>query len=277
MLLVDAIRSHAKTIDLPSGGRGDVIDIASIAKIAQKNGIAGHIVEAEALGLDIYPTRYLRNHQSINPAQQKKLLESTIVQVGLGGLGGSLLDIFLRTGVGTIRCADGDSFEESNLNRQALSTPANTGLPKAEAAHLRGRELNPSISLDARNEFLTSETLPGFVQGADVIIDALGGLETRPALQAAAANADAPLVTGALAGWTGYVSVVHPGQPGPADIMGTDNGAEEQLGCPAPAVTLFASLIACEAIRLLINDRLKPSPSMLIIDLQSMTFERVQL
>jgi molybdopterin/thiamine biosynthesis adenylyltransferase len=275
--LADDIKAKATTIDLPYGERGNVIDLTDVAGIATANNMPGHTVEAQALRMGIHPKRYLRNQQSISMAQQADLLESTIAQIGLGGLGGTLLELFLRTGIGSIRCADGDAFEETNLNRQALSTIDTLGVSKTEAAIRRKDEINPSISLKTCNQFLTAKTLPTFLEGADIAIDALGGLETRPALQSAAAKADIPLITGALAGWTGYVSVVMPGFPGPADIMGTDNGAEEQLGCPAPAVTFFASLMASELINILTEKNPPTSPSILLVDLQNLTFDRVQL
>ena len=120
-------------------------------------------------------------------------------------------------------------------------------------------------------------SLPDFLENCHVAIDALGGLKTRLALQKAAAKADVPLVTGALAGWTGYVSVVMPGQSGPADIMGQNNAAEETLGCPSPAVTLVASLMATETIRILSGFPSSIAGKILIIDLQSFTFETIVL
>ncbi len=275
--LAKAIQQRALSTILPQGGNGETLDLASVAEIAASVDVPGHVVEAEALKLDIIPTRYLRNMHSITASNQIRLLESSIVQVGLGGLGGTLLDIFLRTGIGTIKAADGDHFEESNLNRQALATPKTLNEAKSVSAKAKASTVNPSISFDAQNAYLTKVSLDKFVSGADLVIDALGGLDTRLALQQAAAKANIPMVTGALAGWTGYISVVHPGHLGPADIMGTNNGAEEKLGCPASAVTFYASIMATEAIKLLSGAPSTLANSMLIVDLQTLAFERVSI
>jgi len=275
--MVDAIRGKAEPAELPTGNPGLVINLNHIASIALAHGVPGWKVERDALKNGIIPKRYLRSMDSITSKDQLKLLDSTIAQVGLGGLGGTLLEILLRTGIGGIRTADGDSFEESNLNRQALSTVHSLGMNKATTAIDRAAEINPSIEYEAITQFLDATSLPAFVQGADLVIDALGGLETRLTLQRSAAEANIPMVTGALAGWTGYVGVVQPGQTGPADIMGSDNAAEELLGCPAPAVSLFASLMACEAIKILTGQPSSLESSMLIVDLRSHTFEKVQL
>lgn len=275
--LSDSIELQSVSVPLPQGGHGATLNLKAVADIAQKHGLTGRTVEAEALRRGCYPTRYLRNMDSITRSDQIKLLESSIAMVGLGGLGGTLLEMFLRTGIGTIHAADGDSFEESNLNRQALSGPDTLGSPKTEAAQKRAAHVNPSVSLMTENTFLTQDSLPGFLDGASVAIDALGGLTTRLALQQAAAKAKIPLITGALAGWTGYIAVVRPGDIGPADIMGRDNAAEEKLGCPVPAVNCIASLMASETIRILCDDQSELISSMLIIDLKTLSFEKISL
>lgn len=275
--LADAIRIHAVRAPLPRGQEGETLTLDAVKKLSGEFNLPGYSVEAEALRNNIFPLRYLRNMDGITSTDQINLLESSIAQVGLGGLGGNLFEMFIRVGIGRIRAADGDNFEESNLNRQALSSPDNLKLPKANAAFERAKAINTSVVVDARNDFLDERTLPDFLHGCDVAVDALGGLTTRLALQQASTQEGIPLVTGALAGWTGYVGVVHPGNPGPADIMGQDNAAEEILGCPAPAVTLIASLMASETINLLTTPSPTDAPSMLVIDLKSLSFENISI
>ncbi|MFO8113732.1 MAG: ThiF family adenylyltransferase [Desulfosalsimonadaceae bacterium] len=67
------------------------------------------------------PSRYSANIPSFGQAGQQKLLRSRAVVVGLGGLGGFVLEQLARIGVGCIVAADHDSFEHVNLNRQLLS------------------------------------------------------------------------------------------------------------------------------------------------------------
>jgi molybdopterin/thiamine biosynthesis adenylyltransferase len=274
--LEDSIRGLSQSLALPWGGSGPVLDVRDVAALAERHGLPGHVVETLALEMDITPARYLRNRQSIGREDQIRLLRANVAQVGLGGLGGFLLEQFLRLGIGRVRAADGDLFEPSNLNRQALSSLDGLGREKTRAARLRAEAVNPSITLETHSEFLTTETLPGFLDGCALAVDALGGLTMRAHLQQAASRAGIPLVTGALAGWTGYVAVVMPGQIGPADLMGTDNGGEEKLGCPAPAVNLVASIMASEVVNVLTG---APTLAgrMLVMDLRSHAFETVSL
>lgn len=269
---------HAATpYSLPDGQEALQLGVDATVTIAKATQLAGHQVEAEALDMGILPTRYARNMSEISHADQIKLLRSTVAQVGLGGLGGSLLELFLRAGIGHIKGADGDFFEESNLNRQSLSSVSYLGQSKVHSAKLRAEEINPSTTFSGHASFLDEKTLPEFLSGCHVAVDALGGLAMRNQLQQAAAQSNIPLVTGALAGWTGYVGVVLPGQCGPSDFMGSDNSAEEKLGCPAPAVACIASLMATETLKLITSSQSVLAGKIMIIDLKSMTFETISL
>ena len=64
--------------------------------------------------------RYVRNLGALSERECNLLRTKTVFVAGCGGLGGYLIEMLLRLGVGTIRAADGDAFEASNLNRQLL-------------------------------------------------------------------------------------------------------------------------------------------------------------
>lgn len=97
--------------------------------------------------LDAIPERYWRNARFLSRTDQEKLLQAHVVIIGLGGLGGTVLEELLRLGIGTITGVDMDVFELSNLNRQLLATEENIGLHKAEAARLRaGKSIRASAS-----------------------------------------------------------------------------------------------------------------------------------
>lgn len=274
--ILDALRTGAREDDTPNG-RAPVVSHEAIAGIATRFGTVGWQIEALALENGMYPRRYLRGMNGISRSDQIGLLRGRVSQVGLGGLGGLMMETLARSGVGRIRAVDGDAFEESNLNRQALSEMNMLGRDKAEAAVRRCRDVNPSVEFDAEAVFLDRSGFTELLRDCDVAVDALGGLRDRPALQEAASDRGVPLVTGALAGWTGYVGVVMPGQLGPGDIMGTDDSAEDRLGCPAPTVNLVSSVMAREVLRILAGKKSPLAGSMLIIDMDGPTFETVSL
>lgn len=274
--MTDKLHDLARDEALPNGQAVRVLDEAAQRRLASSAALSLRQVQLKALKAGIIPRRYLRNFFHYTPDDQSRLLESRVAQVGLGGLGGHILDILARMGVGRIRAADGDTFDEHNLNRQLLSTLTTVGFSKALAAMERVRAVNPAVELEAHQEFLTAASLGGFLEGCSVAVDALGGLADREALQKAAAAADIPLVTGAMAGLTGYVAVVRPGMPGPASFMGQSSAAENALGTPPASVNVVASIMAQEVIRLLLSGSSPLENGMLLIDLQSLSFETVR-
>ena len=257
--------------------RPPTLTAASVLEIASRHDLPGHAVEAAATSLGIVPARYLRNRTSLSLADQEALLRASVALVGLGGLGGHVLENLARAGVGTIHGADGDRFEESNLNRQILAESTTIGTAKAVAAARRVERINPSISFSAVPDFLDQPAMTALFRTVNLAVDGLGGLDERMALQRAATEAAVPLVTGALAGWTGYVSVVMPGRTGPAQFMGTDNGAEELLGCPAPTVAAVAAIMSAQAVQILSGKTASLDGKILLMDLSAMSFDIVEL
>lgn len=232
----------------------------------------------------IWPARYARNARQLSLRDQLALLQSRVLLVGLGGLGGWLLEQLVRMGVGAITGVDGDCFEESNLNRQSLGNTAQLGQSKAEAAAARVAGINPAVHFTPVPRFADKILLIRLLRGMDLALDALGGLACRLPLQEAAAATGVPLVSAGIAGLTGWVAVVPPGQAGPiqwlgaGETCGTDEtGAspEEELGNLAPTAATAASLQAAEALKLLTGRG--AAPGMCVFDLADGTFQRVRL
>lgn len=277
------VASLAVAERLPDGGEVRVLSGTAARQAAVRLGLTERRVHVLALGLGVIPARYLRNFHSFTTADQTRLLNCRAAMVGLGGLGGHVLEILARLGVGTIRAADHDQFVESNLNRQLLSGESVLDRPKAEAAASRLRDVNPTVTFEAWPRFLDAKSLPGFLAGADVVLDCLGGLASRLTLHQAAAQAGVPMVTGGVAGWTGFVSTVLPGDVGPARFLCADQGgpaAEDVLGCLVPTLAAAAGLMGAEACRLILGQppRLRaPGGRMLCFDLSDMSFDTLSL
>lgn len=223
--------------------------------------------------------RYLRNHDAISEAEQAILAQKRVLVVGCGGLGGYVIECLARIGVGYLRVVDGDVFDETNLNRQLLSSSMNLGRPKTLAAQQRVMAVNPLVEVEAFQTLLTDENAVPLLDGCDVAVDALDNVPTRLLLQQAAKTAGIPLVHGAVAGWIGQVCVVQPGQdllnslyPASTDTQ----GEEQETGTLSFTAALTASWQAAETVKLLLG---KPGlhGEILEIDLLTTTINKFKI
>jgi len=155
--------------------------------------------------------RYSRNIPALTEEECALLRTKRVLVVGCGGLGGYLIELLARLGVGFIRAVDGDVFEESNLNRQLLSEVPLLGCSKAKAAADRIARVNPGVEVDARECFLTEENALALIEGCDAVLDGLDNIESRRILADACTNAGVPMVFGAIQGWILQAGIAMPG------------------------------------------------------------------
>ncbi|MFP4236222.1 MAG: HesA/MoeB/ThiF family protein [Desulfonatronovibrio sp.] len=256
-----------------------LISSSRLLGLASLHNITSFQAQSLALRNNVLPERYLRNFTSLDIHDQTGLAESSILLVGLGGLGGYVLEILARSGVGTFILADGDRFEESNLNRQILGTVDTLEKFKVQAAYDRLQSINPFCRARIIPDFLARKDLPELMLEVDLVVDALGGIEFRPVLLEETARAGLPLVTGFVAGKTGLVSVICPGDQDPCVFWEGKNeeGAENRLGNMASVVSLIASVQGAEVINLLTGKQSRLQGKVLLADFETLTFELLGL
>lgn len=239
-------------------------------------------IYAAAMAEGIYPERFLRNASALSLRDQARLLNRRVAVVGLGGLGGYTVEILARIGVGAMTLIDGDRFEESNLNRQLLSTIGALGKTKADEAEQRIRSINPAVELAVHSEFFGRADALRLFENADLVLDCLDSISVRFELEAAARAARKPMVSAAVAGASGHVTTVFPQDRGLSLIYGengssTEKGSEAELGCLPQAVALLASVEASEAVKVLLGKEGLLRNRLLVVDLFENTFEIMQL
>lgn len=189
-------------------------------------------------------------------AGQERLRASSVLVVGLGGLGSPVAMYLAAAGVGRLILADFDAVDLSNLQRQIIHTTAQIGRPKAESARIALAALNPDVELVAVKRSLVEETLPGIVADVDLVLDCCDNFATRFAVNAACVSAGVPLVSGAAIRLEGQVAAFsgQPGGPCYQCLYPRDGGIDETCstnGILAPVVGIIGSIQATEAIKIL--------------------------
>ena len=155
--------------------------------------------------------RYERNVPALSEEECNILLGKRVLVVGCGGLGGHLIDMLARIGVGMLRVVDGDVFEPSNLNRQLLSEVPLLGVSKAKAAAAKISRVNPEISVEAVDSFLTEKNVRRLLLFCDVVLDGLDNIESRRILAKECERAGIPYIYGAVNGWVAQAAISMPG------------------------------------------------------------------
>jgi tRNA threonylcarbamoyladenosine dehydratase len=110
----------------------------------------------------------------------KKLRNSRVLIVGLGGVGSYAAEMICRSGVGNITIADGDTVHITNRNRQLEALKSTEGLSKAGLIALRLKDINPDLKLTVINEFLRDERIREILDsGFDYVVDAIDTLSPK--------------------------------------------------------------------------------------------------
>lgn len=189
-------------------------------------------------------------------AAQEKLKQSSILVVGVGGLGAPLLQYLTAAGVGKIGIADFDEVSLSNLQRQILFNTNTIGASKAHTAVEVLEALNPHVAFEVFTNKLTSDNALSIIEKFDIIADGTDNFPTRYLVNDACIILHKPLVYGSVHGFEGQCSVfnynggpnyrdMHPTPPDPSSVP---NCAEGGVLGALPGI--IGSMMAMEAIKL---------------------------
>lgn len=275
-----ALRALAESSPQPSGEDLTVFRDGPALELAARWGVHLADVYEEAMELGLCPLRYARNRESVTLAEQIRLLRSQVCVVGAGGLGGQVVLILARVGVGHLVVIDHDRFDETNLNRQALSRTPGIGSLKAEEAAREVAAVNPAVKVIPHVTRLSRENAEGLLAGCQVAVDALDNIPDRFLLEDAARRLRIPLVHAALAGFEGQLMTIFPEDGGMASLYGDppplenrSSSAEAVMGVPAPTPAVLAALQCMEVLKILLGRGRPLRNAMLHVDLETGSFD----
>ena len=223
--------------------------------------------------------RYLKNQNTISEPEQKLLLQKKIAIIGCGGLGQHIAAHLCRIGIGYITIVDHDVFEETNLNRQLFCITENLGKSKVLETQKQLNLINPEVKIVAYKERFT-QFCPRFAQDTpDFFIDALDSIPDRLTLQKVCKDLNKPLISAAIAGWYGQLTLIMPGDDTLNHIYKENNtkGMETLLGNPAFTPAILASLQVTEAVKFLLGKPTLKNKEILYIDLLNMEFKKTNI
>jgi molybdopterin/thiamine biosynthesis adenylyltransferase len=276
------IRKLCKGRVSPAKQRMQVIDLESVRFISAQKRIARREAEILCLEHEVIPIRYIRNIGTIGIDGQLKLLRSTVAVCGAGGLGGTMIELLARQGIGHLVIIDKDKFEENDLNRQILATESDLQKSKINVAAARVKKINPAVMVTPVNKKIDSKNVGQLIKNAGVVLDGLDNLITRRIVADACIKLKIPFVHGAIAGFSGQLMTIFPEDKGVDAICGIETaetgcGIETQTGNPAATPVVIAAWEVQEAIKIITGIGNPVRNRLLFLDFAAGTVDEITL
>jgi molybdopterin/thiamine biosynthesis adenylyltransferase/rhodanese-related sulfurtransferase len=190
---------------------------------------------------------------------QQKLLDAKVLLLGAGGLGSPTALYLAAAGVGTLGIVDDDVVDVSNLQRQVIHTTDRVGVAKVDSAEEQIKALNPDVEVVKYKTRLDASNIMEIIDGYDIVVDGVDNFPTRYLLNDASVRLRIPVVSAAILGFEGQLSVFAPyegpcyrclfRQPPPAELA-PSCGANGVLGVLPGTMGL---LQATEVVKLIIG------------------------
>lgn len=216
-------------------------------------------------------------------AGQRKLLDASVLIVGMGGLGCPAAMYLAAAGVGRLAIADDDVVELTNLQRQIAHAEQSLGQPKVESARERLLSLNPDVEVTAINERLQGARLDEVVARADLVLDACDNFASRFAINESCIANRKPLISAAAIRMQGQLAAFDPNDPASPCYqclypkVGELDTSCARNGVMAPLVGIIGAVQAMEAIKMIIGIGRSLVSRLLLLDAATMQWRDLKL
>ena len=218
----------------------------------------------------------------VGAAGQRKLLQSNVLLVGVGGLGSPAALYLAAAGVGTLGVVDFDEVDLSNLQRQIAHHVHDLGRPKVDSAAEAIADINPDVQVVRHRGALSAENALGIIAGYDVAVSACDNFPTRYLLNDACVLTGRPLVEASVFRFEAQATVFVPGQgcyrclyPEPPPPGTVPSSAETGLLGVLPGIV--GTIQALETIKLLLGIGTSLVGRLLVFDALTTEFRTLRI
>ena len=215
---------------------------------------------------------------------QLKLKNSSVICIGAGGLGSSVLLYLAAAGIGRIGIVDNDQVEKSNLQRQIIHETNTVGNLKINSAQERIKRFNPNIEVLTFNERINSENVIEIIKDFDIICDCSDNFGTRYLINDACLILNKALVFGSVQGFEGQISVFNLNKKSPnlRDLLPESPVKNnipscEEFGVVGVSTGLIGILQANEILKIILKKGEILDGKIMIFDLLNMNIKTLNL
>lgn len=221
--------------------------------------------------------------KDINQEGQIKLLNSSILVVGTGGLGSSSLILLSSLGIGHIGIMDNDIVSLSNLPRQILYEYKDVGKAKVDVAKKKMKRMNPDIKVTAYKYRLDENNAEKIIKKYDIVLDCTDNLRTKFLINDVCVKLNKPFVTGGVSGFSGQVmTVVPPKTKTFKDVFGdtseeTLRNYEDDRAVFPVTVSIISNIACLQAVKYLLQIKDLLTDQIFVIDTKKMIFKSIKI
>ncbi len=228
----------------------------------------------------------------VDHAGQLRLARSSVLVLGLGGLGSPAAVYLAGAGVGRMVLSDADTVDTSNLHRQILHRSSGVGRPKTESARETLAAINPDVLIETHGCRLKGDALLEVIAGVDAVVDGTDNFESRFEINRACLALRKPLIYGAVVGMEGQASVfradldaspcyacLYAGVAGQTEAGRPGSNWENcsGQGVLGPVAGIIGCIQATETLKLLLGVAGGLLGRLLLVDARSMEFHWFKL
>ena len=215
---------------------------------------------------------------------QLKLKNSSVICIGAGGLGSSVLLYLAAAGIGKIGIADNDSVDKSNLQRQIIHETNSVGNLKIDSARERITRFNPNIKVVTFDQRIKCDNILDIVNEFDIVCDCSDNFGTRYLINDACLVLDKPLVFGSVQGFEGQISVfnLNKNSPNLRDLLPESPSSNhvascEEFGVVGVSTGLIGVLQVNEIIKIILKKGKILDGKIMIFNLLNMNIKTLNL
>ena len=215
---------------------------------------------------------------------QKRILAAQAVVIGAGGLGSPVAMYLACAGIGHLTIVDHDTVDLTNLQRQIAHSTESVGQPKVNSLQHTLQSLNPTVAVTALHARADADMLDRLVARADIVLDCCDNFSTRHSVNSACVKHRKPLVSGAVIGFDGQISVYDsrdPQAPCYACAFPPSATLEEArcatMGVFAPLVGIIGSMQAAEGLKVIMDVGRSLNGRLLMLDGRTMEWTEIGL
>ena len=216
---------------------------------------------------------------------QKKILNSKVLIVGMGGLGCPAADFLTRSGVGTLGIVDNDTVSLSNLHRQSLYNEKDLNQSKVKVAKKKLNMINSNTKINIFNYKLDKKNFKKIIKNYDFIIDGTDNFKSKFLINDFSQKHKKLLLTGAISKFDGHVftfNFKNKNNPSLRDFYQEKTISDKVLNCEYEGILgtvagIVGTMLGNEVLKNILNIGQNLNGFILVIDLLNLSFRKVRI